>query len=287
MKTRADLHFHGPWAWYKENPREGPRTMENYAKHLFTKRQVTAHTDFNGKESTEVVNGQQGFFHRFILPTVRDTADYVFEVLNGGFDVDVYRKSDNQKRRITLTQEIPTKQGHILAVGALEHIVPFRTAEETAKQILDSSGIVIADHPTVAGGLDEEIIIELANRSLLQAIEEDWALPYPLTKSYPAVRRLARRIGKPVVRDSDGHSWAELREAASSIYETSERKDPVREIIYAILTNHVKTPEIPITIREHTIRLARAVKHQYKTLGLPKKFLGKKIAGLIGCNTED
>ncbi len=303
MKTiKADLHFHGPWAWYKENPREGPRTLENFADHLFNSGLDTvAYTNFVASQATEVVQGKQGFFHRFILRTVRDTKEYDFEVKDYGFNVDIYRKSSSDKKRITLTQEVQTSQGHLLAIRALEHIKPFRTAEETARQIINTRGIVVADHPTVAGGLDERTIRELAEKNLVNALEINMALPFHLTRSYKKVVQLARETSLPLIRNSDGHSWKELDNNKATTYGynlllTSKHQDDMQIIIEAINSGNTFSSEglcldsisVPeISIRQHVGRLARAVKHHYKTTGLPKRFLGRKIAGWIGCNAED
>jgi len=301
----ADVHFHGPWAWYKENPREGPRTLENFAKHMYASGlylDVVAYTNFNGKESMETVGGAQGFFHRFLLPTARDTDEYAFEVGEGGFNVDVTKKKGGERKTIILTQEIPTQQGHVLAIGALGHITPFKTAEETAKQIMDYGGVVEADHPTVAGGLDERTIRELTEKGLLHLLELDMALPYPLTRSYHKVVELSRKTGLPLARNSDGHSWGELSPNKATYFDSESpvtTADLRQHLLKAIsakqvgeiwdwrreIISELRVPKI--SLLEHGGRLARAVKHQYKTSGLPKKFFGKRVAGLIGCNTED
>ncbi len=212
-EIKADLHFHGPWQKYKENSRESPRTLEEFARHVFdSPLEVVAYTNFVAGEAEQIVNGQQGFFHRFLLPTAKDTKQYGFEISNNGFNIKIYRKSDQTIRYITLTQEIQTSQGHLLCVRAYEHIKPFRKAEDTAKQIIDAGGLVIPDHALVLGGIGEKLVREFAEKQysgkkIISALEYNSGLPFPFSLSNKKVEKLAQELELPLITNSDAHSW--------------------------------------------------------------------------------
>jgi len=63
-------------------------------------------------------------------------------------------------------QEIPTKQGHILTVGATGDIQNYKDIEETLKEARDKDAIIIADHPftSVWGGIGKENLEEYLDK---------------------------------------------------------------------------------------------------------------------------
>jgi hypothetical protein len=70
-------------------------------------------------------------------------------------------------------QEIPTKEGHILALGIKEnkHLKEGNSLDETIKEIKDNNGIIIADHPFFKYGLGDYLGKNLNYLNDLDAIE--------------------------------------------------------------------------------------------------------------------
>jgi len=138
---------------------------------------------------------------------------YKFEDLGRAFYVFGAQKSF----MVIKGQEIPTKQGHILTVGATGDIKNYNDLSETIKEAKDKDAIIIADHPftSVWGGL---------GRKNLEEHLEDWdaievfnaqnikLVPFLMdqTESNKLAQEFAYENNLPGVATSDSHKLNEI-----------------------------------------------------------------------------
>ncbi len=228
-KIIFDGHYHGGWRRYEDDSREGPRTLENFSRHLFnTELDVCAFTEFRARSVPPI--------WQELLSTAK-SREYEFDFRNQGFDVSVYRKSDGARKDITLTQEIQTKDGHLLALFSHELITPHKKADEVARQIINSGGKVVSAHSLLLlVGIGERKIRELAGKEyngarLLSFLEWNSGLP-PILYNYNfRAERLARKLGISMIANTDGYHWDSMGDSYSVFLSCKKGVEGIKEII--------------------------------------------------------
>ena len=116
-------------------------------------------------------------------------------------------------------QEVPTKQGHILTVGAASNIQDYRNLDETIKEAKDKDAIIIADHPftKVWGGIGKENLEEYLDKyDAIEIFNSQNIALLPLIPildqrgSNDLAREFSRQNNLPGVATSDSHRLNEI-----------------------------------------------------------------------------
>ena len=127
-----------------------------------------------------------------------------------------YVSDGNKLLTVVGGQEVPTKQGHILTVGATSQIKNYKEMKETIEEAKDKDAIIIADHPftSVWGGMGKEN---------LEKHLDDWdgiefnsqnitLIPFLLDqrKSNYEAEEFSKKYNIPLIATSDSHRLEEI-----------------------------------------------------------------------------
>jgi len=226
IKFSGSLHSHGCWTDYR-NPKEKmnfPFDLEKFAKLcLGCGRDFQAITDIMA--SWPGMPEFQEHRHRALLDTARKDSSVYLE--GGKRESIVYVGSG--KLVIPRTQEILTDTHfkHILAVGTDRDIRGGRNAIDTLKEIKDTQGYCIIDHPFMCSIWQEGELLDLHDKGMIDALEWNGGLTWPaftsrFMKRVPSKRSNLRAIGLesriPVVANDDAHSAGDIKQGAYTTY---------------------------------------------------------------------
>lgn len=114
--------------------------------------------DFN--KAIDIAGQRLGDYGIFAMTNFNDERYEQFVSLKG-YERDYVGEDKNavyiphKKVLVVKAQEVPTKQGHFLALGLghEKHIKPDQTLEDTIKSAIDFGAIKIADHPFFIAGI--------------------------------------------------------------------------------------------------------------------------------------
>lgn len=161
------------------------------------------------------------------------------------------------------SEEVPTRDGHLLLVGLEKPVQAGMPLEDTLTEAEDQGAIIVADHaliPGIRGGLGKEQVVKYRER--LHALESNAQVTnmfgrfsFGIFRQRPnneAIYELGRELGLPVVACSDFHmayiGWlpffngkASLRKDYGATYtefrplgdNNSAWRDDVKEIVRA------------------------------------------------------
>jgi len=190
-----------------------------------------------------------------------------------------------KKVLVIKAQEIPTKQGHFLALGLghSKHIKSNQTLEDTIKQAIDFDAIKIADHPFFIAGIGPYLEAHPELIGLFDAIETHNG---EALYGNGQARRFHSAIGWDnyklgALSSSDGHTIHELGSSWTEIDfpDIDNPKDFTSTLKKAVRATSQQTPRKNHTSYlgtiEHIAKLAFLVKIAPK-LGITKYFEGDR-----------
>ena len=197
LGTSIDLHSHAVVTY------EGRPTLE----------ELTAHCMTIGLDTLVFTNFADSRYEDLKKTALKLSGNYNF-LDNGRV---FYVSYDDKIFTVIKGQEVPTKQGHILTVGAASDITDYKDIKETIEEAKDKDAIVIADHPytTLHGGmgegnleryLDQWDAIEVFNAQNINLV------PFLLNQklSNEKAREFAKKHNLPGIATSDSHRLNEI-----------------------------------------------------------------------------
>lgn len=192
----------------------------------------------------EKLTGQRGY-DRF------DCNSYVYASQQGVLDA----LTENNGVAIVKGQEIPTKQGHLLALGLKKnvHLKSRRSLEDTIAEAKDENAIIIADHPMYFESCGDYL---MKNPKLLDKIdaievyngETSFGIPFSALKpgtnqkmqeSFNELKEEHPNLGG--VTSSDGHSLYELGRSYTTLENVAGANNPKTDFIGSLrnaIRNH-------------------------------------------------
>jgi predicted metal-dependent phosphoesterase TrpH len=149
--------------------------------------------------------------------------------------------------------EVSTLQGHIIGLGISGTIEKGRTADETIATIQHAGGVAIVPHPfdPISPCVNP---IRLESRpEAIEVINAD-ALFFALNTRY--AKRIANRLGLPMVAGSDSHIPETVGDAYTLI-ETDSKN--VSDILNAIRAGSVQPAGGPTPLGKRLLKVARTL----------------------------
>jgi len=211
---------------------------------------------------TNYVSQEGSFWHKFLLPSIdKDETlhrSYEFELVDGNFRMKLQRKSDGKEKEMPLTQEVNTLEGEVLAIGAKEVLHAGRSYEYTAKEIRNAGGLAVPVHGLTVGGLGEQAIREYAERGLIDALEWNSYLPFPLSRTNKKVEKLAEEYNLSLIANDDLHGWKGLGKSYT-LYDCLFMDLP--SIKTTIMQRYLKHVEIPRQVKKVRGSLLNVARH--------------------------
>lgn len=127
-----------------------------------------------------------------------------------------YVSDGNKLLTVIKGQEVPTKEGHILTVGAIGEITNYREMEEAIKEAKDKDAILIADHPftSIWGGMGRENLEKYLDK--WDAVEFNsqniTLIPFLMDqrRSNYKAEDFSKKYNIPLVATSDSHRLEEI-----------------------------------------------------------------------------
>jgi predicted metal-dependent phosphoesterase TrpH len=150
--------------------------------------------------------------------------------------------------------EVSTQQGHIIGLGISGPIERGRTADETISTIQHVGGIAIVPHPfdPISPCVNP---IDLSSRpDAIEVINAD-ALFFGLNTKY--ARRMANRLGLPMVAGSDSHIPETVGDAYTLIDTDSKN---VGDILNAIRAGFVQPVGRPTRLSKKLLKVSRMLR---------------------------
>jgi hypothetical protein len=150
--------------------------------------------------------------------------------------------------------EVSTRQGHIIGLGVSGPITKGNTADETISMIQRAGGAAIVPHPFDPVS---PCVNPLKLRSRPEAIEtiNSDALFFRLNTA--VAKRMAHRLGLPMVAGSDSHIPETVGDAYTLI-ESSSRS--VADILGAIRAGSVEPAGGPTPLSKRLLKVARTLR---------------------------
>jgi predicted metal-dependent phosphoesterase TrpH len=149
--------------------------------------------------------------------------------------------------------EVSTRQGHIIGIGISGPIERARTADETISTIQHVGGVAIVPHPfdPISPCVNP---IKLRSRpDAIEVINAD-ALFFGLNTKY--ARRMANRLGLPMVAGSDSHIPETVGDAYTLIDTDSKN---VGDILNAIRGGSVQPVGRPTRLGKKLLKVSRTL----------------------------
>jgi len=150
--------------------------------------------------------------------------------------------------------EVSTRQGHIIGIGISGPIERARTADETISTIQHVGGVAIVPHPfdPISPCVNP---IKLRSRpDAIEVINAD-ALFFGLNTKY--ARRMANRLGLPMVAGSDSHIPETVGDAYTLIDTDSKNVD---DILNAIRAGSVQPVGGPTRLGKKLLKVSRTLR---------------------------
>jgi len=119
------------------------------------------------------------------------------------FDQGFIVYADGRRLTFFRSNEVPTKDGHLLVVGVPRNLAVGRSLVNTLQEARDLGALIIADHPLsprISGGMGEHNV--LRHWYSFDALELN---PNATKKENDATYRLATELNIPLVANSDLH----------------------------------------------------------------------------------
>jgi hypothetical protein len=147
--------------------------------------------------------------------------------------------------------EVSTRQGHIIGLGVSETIEKGRTADETISTIQHVGGVAVVPHPFDPMSPCVNPMRLRSRPEAIEVINAD-ALFFGLNTRY--AKRIANRLGLPMVAGSDSHIPETVGDAYTLI-ETDSKN--VGDILNAIRAGSVQPVGGPTSLGKKLLKLSR------------------------------
>ena len=183
---------------------------------------------------------------------------------------------ENEEFKVIMGEEIDTRDGELIGLFLEEHVTPFRTIFDTAKEIKARGGLVYLQHPYYrwlrkAQRLHPHTIHALMSERLVDIVEAANAGPF-MSSSNRKAQDLARHWDVVEGAGSDAHHPSDIGRCTVGVHLDGDPRDLTPdELMVSLRSGHIHRERVRNSAITLSCRLGYAWKVAYGRLGGAEK----------------